>query len=154
MAEALRTLIFAVCDRSRKLRQFWKEHLGQDRIEDRRRTTRAISVVLPNHRHSITISQTNPADPTLLPAPPQTPSRPPAPPLAPDDHGCLGFVQIMNNLRHAYPQKQLADISTSYGFISLLHLANEKGLVIENCQDWTDLRVRRDDSAIVSEGDI
>lgn len=60
----------------------------------------------------------------------------------------------MNNLRHAYPQKQLADISTSYGFISLLHLANEKGLVIENCQDWTDLRVRRDDSAIVSEGDI
>lgn len=60
----------------------------------------------------------------------------------------------MNNLRHAYPQKQLEDISTSYGFISLLHLANEKGLVIENCEGWTDLKVRRDEGAIISEGDI
>ena len=60
----------------------------------------------------------------------------------------------MNNLRHAYPKKQLDDISTSYGFICLLHLANEKGLVIENCEGWTDLRVRKDGDAIISEGDL
>ena len=86
--------------------------------------------------------------------PPQTPSKPPAPALAPDESGTLGFVQIMNNLRHSSRQKQLEDISTSYGFISLLHLANEKGLVIENCDGWTDLRVRRDEGAVISEGHI
>lgn len=50
----------------------------------------------------------------------------------------------MNSLANVYPEAQLRDISTSYGFICLLHLANEKGLVIENCEDWTDLSVRRD----------
>ena len=54
----------------------------------------------------------------------------------------------MNNLQHVYPKQQLADISTSYGFICLLHLANEKGLLIENCEDWTDLSVRKDFNAV------
>lgn len=54
---------------------------------------------------------------------------------------------MMGNLSSVYPSQQLADISTSYGFICLLHLANEKGLVIENMEGWADLRVRRDDSA-------
>lgn len=58
----------------------------------------------------------------------------------------------MNNLHHVYPKQQLADISTSYGFICLLHLANEKGLVIENVEGWNDLTVRKDFEAIIGEG--
>jgi len=55
----------------------------------------------------------------------------------------------MKNLQHVYPRQQMADISTSYGFICLLHLANEKGLVIENVEGWGDLTVRRDVGAVV-----
>ena len=46
----------------------------------------------------------------------------------------------------------MADISTSYGFICLLHLANEKGLVIENVAGFGDLVVRKDEGAV--EGDL
>lgn len=42
----------------------------------------------------------------------------------------------------------MQDISTSFGFICLLHLANEKGLVIENVPGWTDLIVRKDPTAV------
>jgi condensin complex subunit 2 len=52
----------------------------------------------------------------------------------------------MNNLRHVYPQQQLADISTSFGFICLLHLANEKGLIIETQPDFEELICRKDGS--------
>jgi condensin complex subunit 2 len=85
--------------------------------------------------------------------PPQTPSARPQPPtLEQDDTGALKFTSIMNNLQHVYPKQQLADISTSYGFICLLHLANEKGLVIENVDGWQDLTVRKDEAAIIGEG--
>ena len=46
----------------------------------------------------------------------------------------------------------MADISTSFGFIALLHLANEKGLVIENVEGWQDLTVRKDFNVLVLEG--
>jgi condensin complex subunit 2 len=46
----------------------------------------------------------------------------------------------------------MADISTSYCFICLLHLANEKGLVITNQVDFEDLTIRRDFSADLSAG--
>lgn len=58
----------------------------------------------------------------------------------------------MNNLQHVYPRQQMSDISTSFGFICLLHLANEKGLVIENVEDWTDLTVRKDFEALELDG--
>ena len=58
----------------------------------------------------------------------------------------------MNNLQHVYPKQQMADISTSYGFICLLHLANEKGLVIENVEGWEELTVRRDFEAVDLDG--
>lgn len=83
---------------------------------------------------------------------PQTPARAQIPQLAKDDTGLLHFVDIMNNLQHVYPKQQMADISTSYGFICLLHLANEKGLVIENVDGWSDLTVRKDLEAVVLEG--
>lgn len=50
----------------------------------------------------------------------------------------------MNNLRNVYPKTQLDDISTSFGFICLLHLANEKGLVIENTEGFMELNCWRD----------
>lgn len=59
----------------------------------------------------------------------------------------------MNNLRTVYPKAVLDDISTSYCFISLLHLANEKGLVIENTPELLELDIRKDPNAeLVAEG--
>lgn len=90
----------------------------------------------------------------VLQQPPQTPARTQAPPICKDDSGSFTFVDLMNNLQHVYPKQQMQDISTSYGFICLLHLANEKGLVIENVDGLQDLTVRKDQHAQVLEGDI
>ncbi|RPA98073.1 barren [Choiromyces venosus 120613-1] len=57
------------------------------------------------------------------------------------------FTQVMNGLQEVYPQKAMADISTSYCFICLLHLANEKGLVIEGNEALSELRIWRDVTA-------
>jgi condensin complex subunit 2 len=90
---------------------------------------------------------------------PETPSSRPMIPSLSDALGGekaeLMFTDIMNNLQHVYPRQQMSDISTSYGFICLLHLANEKGLVVENCEEmgWRDLRVRRDFEAVVGGGE-
>ncbi len=43
----------------------------------------------------------------------------------------LKFTTMIRDLQKVYPQQQMRDISTSYCFICLLHLANEKGLVLE-----------------------
>jgi condensin complex subunit 2 len=59
----------------------------------------------------------------------------------------------MNNLQHVYPRAQMSDITTSFGFICLLHLANEKGLVIENVDGWADLTVKKDFEAVIGGGD-
>ena len=76
------------------------------------------------------------------------------PVLPKTEDGTLMFTDVVNNLQHVYPKQQMADISTSYCFICLLHLANEKGLVIENQENWTDLSIRRDFTAeITGEGD-
>lgn len=50
----------------------------------------------------------------------------------------------MNGLKSQYPKAAMADISTSYCFISLLHLANEKGLIIEGDGSLRELDIRRD----------
>jgi condensin complex subunit 2 len=44
------------------------------------------------------------------------------------------------------------DLSTSYCFICVLHLANEKGLVIEKQEGLQDLMIRRDLTADLSAG--
>lgn len=59
----------------------------------------------------------------------------------------------MRNLQSVYPKTIMDDISTSFGFISLLHLANEKGLVIENRPGFGDLDIRKDWTAEVTEGE-
>jgi condensin complex subunit 2 len=57
----------------------------------------------------------------------------------------------MNNLQSVYPKQAMADISTSYCFICLLHLANEKGLVIEKEQSLTELKITKDYTAEIAE---
>jgi condensin complex subunit 2 len=41
------------------------------------------------------------------------------------------FDSIIKNLRTTYPTEKMSEISTSFCFICLLHLANEEGLRIE-----------------------
>jgi condensin complex subunit 2 len=44
------------------------------------------------------------------------------------------FDAIIQNLRTTYPQEKMSEISTSFCFICLLHLANEEGLMIETAR--------------------
>ncbi|GAM89271.1 hypothetical protein ANO11243_073080 [Dothideomycetidae sp. 11243] len=61
--------------------------------------------------------------------------------------GTLKFTDVVNNLQSVYNKEQMADISTSFCFISLLHLANEKGLIISSEEGFQELSIRRDHSA-------
>ena len=63
----------------------------------------------------------------------------------------LKFTSIMDGLQQVYPQQAMADISTSYCFICLLHLANEKGLTIDNQPGLEELNIRRDFTAEITE---
>ncbi|WAR62763.1 hypothetical protein PtB15_15B351 [Puccinia triticina] len=42
------------------------------------------------------------------------------------------FTKVINGLRSMYPREKMEEISTSFCFICLLHLANEKGLSIQS----------------------
>ncbi|MCJ1395905.1 hypothetical protein MMC18_008791 [Xylographa bjoerkii] len=64
----------------------------------------------------------------------------------------LKFTSVMNSLQTVYPKRAMADISTSYCFICLLHLANEKGLTLGNEDGLEELSIRKDFSAEVTEG--
>lgn len=66
----------------------------------------------------------------------------------------LKFTEVMNGLQSVYPKPAMADISTSYCFICLLHLANEKGLVIENTEGLNELDIRKDWTAEITEGAV
>lgn len=57
----------------------------------------------------------------------------------------------MNELQQAYPMQVMADISTSYCFICLLHLANEKGLKLGNEDGLEEISIRKDITAEVME---
>lgn len=62
----------------------------------------------------------------------------------------LKFTDVMNDLQHVYAKPVMDDISTSFCFICLLHLANEKGLVIENTPELMELDIRKDWTAEVT----
>ncbi len=64
----------------------------------------------------------------------------------------LQFTSVMNNLQQVYPKQVMADISTSYCFICLLHLANEKGLTLGNETGLEELSIRKDFTAEITEG--
>ncbi|CAM1506557.1 Fc.00g061980.m01.CDS01 [Cosmosporella sp. VM-42] len=87
------------------------------------------------------------ADASRLPTPPEPTSKPQ------DDQPALKFTSAMNDLQGVYPKAIMDDISTSYCFICLLHLANEKGLVIEKSPDLTELSIRKDWTAEITEGE-
>ncbi|KAI9792059.1 MAG: hypothetical protein M1816_003041 [Peltula sp. TS41687] len=78
---------------------------------------------------------------------------PAATPVPEDDDrgsGSLKFTEVINNLQSVYPEQAMADISTSYCFICLLHLANEKGLEIAGDKNLMELQIRRDFTAEVT----
>lgn len=69
-------------------------------------------------------------------------------PKTPDT--ALRFTDVISGLQNVYPKQQLDDISTSYCFICLLHLANERGLIITNDEKFEDLTIKRDYTADLS----
>ncbi|KAK9421910.1 putative Condensin complex subunit 2/barren [Seiridium unicorne] len=82
---------------------------------------------------------------------------PPEPSPAPDSSSAaappLKFTEVMNDLQSVYPKPVMDDISTSFCFICLLHLANEKGLVIEKTPELMELEIRKDWNAdLTAEG--
>ncbi|KAI0401256.1 condensin complex subunit 2/barren [Xylaria palmicola] len=84
-------------------------------------------------------------------------SRLPTPPIEaettqkPGGEPPLKFTDVMNNLKSVYPKTVMDDISTSFCFICLLHLANEKGLAIEKTPDLLELEIRKDWTAEITE---
>ncbi|CAO2648714.1 Nn.00g096630.m01.CDS01 [Neocucurbitaria sp. VM-36] len=84
------------------------------------------------------------------PPPPDTTAQDPASKAV---DGSLTFTDVVNNLQAVYPKQAMADISTSYCFICLLHLANEKGLVINNQEHLENLTIRKDFTADLGLGD-
>jgi len=59
------------------------------------------------------------------------------------------FESVIQGLRKSYTRDKMEEISTSFCFICLLHLANERGLKIEAGEDST----VEDDSDRVEERD-
>jgi condensin complex subunit 2 len=72
-----------------------------------------------------------------------TPPEPETKPEAPEDDPTHKFTSVMNGLQTVYAKPVMDDISTSFGFICLLHLANEKGLVIDSSSDLMELNIRK-----------
>lgn len=96
------------------------------------------------------------------PTPTPTAKAPEGPAANPEgqEDGRLRFTKIMNSLKKVYPPETLRDISTSYGFICLLHLANEQGLLLqsddlsEGSGTLEEIFVARDVNAVIEEGAI
>lgn len=61
------------------------------------------------------------------------------------------FTDMVQDLKSVYAPQQMSEISTSFCFICLLHLANEKGLVIENNVTNTELTIRKDMTVTAAE---
>lgn len=103
-----------------------------------------------------------PASEAETPPPPTPQTASPGQSADPNRGGRLRFTQIMNSLKAAYPAETLRDISTSYGFICLLHLANEQGLVLESDMNkiangaisLEEIFVSKDVHAVLEEGGI
>ncbi|ODV94133.1 hypothetical protein PACTADRAFT_17865 [Pachysolen tannophilus NRRL Y-2460] len=59
--------------------------------------------------------------------------------INPDSKSPLRFTEVVHELSGKYSKEERSDLSTSFCFICLLHLANENGLSIESNKDNTDL---------------
>jgi condensin complex subunit 2 len=111
------------------------------------------------------VSNEAPPEPETESEAPEPPTPQAASPERPADSkgdSRLRFTQIMNSLKAVYPAETLRDISTSFGFICLLHLANEQGLVLESdmnkiasgASTLEEIFVSRDIHAILDEANI
>lgn len=111
------------------------------------------SVSIPHPSFS-SVTTTKFANHATKQLPPKTPSRlpTPAPEVKKSEDGSLKFTSVMQNLQSVYPKQAMNDISTSYCFICLLHLANEKGLVIEKQEGLMELDIRKDHTAEITVG--
>ncbi|KAJ1991475.1 hypothetical protein GGI25_003459 [Coemansia spiralis] len=54
------------------------------------------------------------------------------------------FSEVVSNLKNVYPPEKLEELSISYCFICLLHLANERNLRIEGDTSLSDLVITQD----------
>ena len=81
-----------------------------------------------------------------------TPAKPVQFPSESNEDGGLKFTSIMNGLQQVYPKQAMADISTSFCFICLLHLANEKGLALSSEEGLNELGICKDLDAFVADG--
>ncbi|AOA62083.1 Condensin complex subunit [Komagataella phaffii CBS 7435] len=57
-------------------------------------------------------------------------------------HSELKFTDVVKQMTQKYSNEEKNEISTSFCFICLLHLANENGLTIENSGDQSDLIIK------------
>lgn len=53
----------------------------------------------------------------------------------------INFKDVVHNISNMYPDEERKDLSTSFCFICMLHLANEHSLSIENTTDYSDLKI-------------
>ena len=51
-----------------------------------------------------------------------------------DPEDARQFSQVISGLQKSYPRDKMEEISTSFCFICLLHLANEQGLKLESAE--------------------
>jgi condensin complex subunit 2 len=85
---------------------------------------------------------------------PTSPEKPTTAGTGPNgDDPTLKFTNVMNDLQRVYPKQVMDDISTSFCFICLLHLANEKGLVISKTEGLDELLIKKDWEAEGGEGE-
>jgi condensin complex subunit 2 len=56
-------------------------------------------------------------------------------PPATDPKEARVFSSVISGLQRSYPREKMEEISTSFCFICLLHLANEQGLKLESTAD-------------------
>ena len=82
-----------------------------------------------------------------------SPAHAPSGSSTPSGKSPLKFTSVMNNLQQVYPKQAMMEISTSYCFICLLHLANEKGLMLGNEPGLEELSIQKDFTAEITEGD-
>ena len=66
------------------------------------------------------------------------------------------FGQVIDGLQKSYPRDKMAEISTSFCFICLLHLANEQGLKLESGSSEVELGAENDENDKIGKrvGDI
>lgn len=84
---------------------------------------------------------------------PTSPEKPATGAAAAEADPTLKFTDVMNDLQRVYPKPAMEDISTSFCFICLLHLANEKGLVISKTEGLDELLIKKDWTAEIAEGE-